>query len=82
MVGGRLKGEGTYVHPRLIHADVWQKPTQHCKTNILQLKINWDFPGGPVVKKSTFPCRGHGFNSWLGDSDSASRRATEPVCHN
>ena len=24
----------------LIHADVWQKPTQHCKAIILQLKIN------------------------------------------
>ena len=25
----------------LIHADVWQKPTQHCKVIILQLKINF-----------------------------------------
>ena len=24
----------------LIHVDVWQKPTQHCKAIILQLKIN------------------------------------------
>ena len=24
----------------LIHVDVWQKPTQYCKTIILQLKIN------------------------------------------
>ena len=30
--------EGTYVHLWLIHVDVWQKPTQHCKANVLQLK--------------------------------------------
>ena len=35
--GGR---EGTYVYLWLIHADVWQKPTQYCKAIILQLKIN------------------------------------------
>ena len=39
-VGGRFKREGTYVYPWLIHVDVWQKPTQHCKAIILQLKIN------------------------------------------
>ena len=38
-VGGRVKREGTYVRPRLVHADVWQKPTQHCKAIVLQLKI-------------------------------------------
>ena len=38
--GGRLKREGTYVHLRLIHIVVWQKPTQHCKAIILQLKKN------------------------------------------
>ena len=26
--------------PVLIHVDVWQKPTQHCKAIILQLKIH------------------------------------------
>ena len=31
--------EGTYVYLWLIHADVWQKPTQYCKA-ILQLKRN------------------------------------------
>ena len=46
--------------PMLIHVDVWQKSTQHCKAIILQLKINKikkiyiysfrDFPGSPVVK--------------------------------
>ena len=30
---------GTYVYPGLIHADVWQKPTQFCKAIILQFKI-------------------------------------------
>ena len=29
-----------YVYLRLIHGDVRQKPTQHCKAIILQLKIN------------------------------------------
>ena len=39
-VGGRVKKEGTCVYLWLIHIDVWQKPTQHCKAIILQLKIN------------------------------------------
>ena len=39
-VGGRFKREGTCVYLWLIHADVWQKPTQYCKAIILQLKIN------------------------------------------
>ena len=38
--GGRFKREGTYVYLWLIHADVWQKPTQYCKAIILQLQIN------------------------------------------
>ena len=29
-----------YVYLWLIHVDIWQKPTQYCKTIILQLKIN------------------------------------------
>lgn len=28
---GRIKREGTYVYLRLIHADVWHKPSQHGK---------------------------------------------------
>ena len=39
-VEGRFKREWTHVCLRLIHVGVWQKPTQHCKTTILQLKIN------------------------------------------
>ena len=37
---GKFKTEGTYVYLQLIHVDVWQKPTQHYKAIILQLKIN------------------------------------------
>ena len=37
---GRFEREGTYVYLWLIHVDVWQNPTQHCKVVILQLKIN------------------------------------------
>ena len=37
-MGGSFKREGTFVYPRLIHVDVWQKPTQFCKANSLQLK--------------------------------------------
>ena len=29
-----------YVYLWLVHADVWQKPTQYCKVIILQLKVN------------------------------------------
>ena len=38
--GGRFKKEGAYVYLWLIHADVWQGPTQCYKAIILQLKIN------------------------------------------
>ena len=38
-VGGRFMREGTYVYLRLVHVDVWQKPTQYYKVIILQLKI-------------------------------------------
>ena len=36
----RFKRERTCVYLWLIHADVWQKPTEFCKAIILQLKIN------------------------------------------
>ena len=39
-VEGTIRRAGTCVHLWLIHADVWQKPTQHCKAMILQLKVN------------------------------------------
>ena len=39
-VGGTFRKEGTCVYLWLIHIVVQQKPTQHCKAIILQLKIN------------------------------------------
>ena len=39
-VGGRFKKEGTYGYLWLIHVDVWQKLSQHCKAIICQLKLN------------------------------------------
>ena len=34
-------GWGTYVHPWLIHVNVWQKPLQYCKViNFQLIKIN------------------------------------------
>ena len=38
-VGGRFKRGETVVYLWLIHGDVWQKPTQYCKTVMLQVKI-------------------------------------------
>ena len=40
LVGGKIKKVGTYLCLRLIHIVLWLKPTQHCKSIILQLKIN------------------------------------------
>ena len=40
--GGRFKREGTSVYLWLVHANVWQKPTQCWKAVILQLKIKAD----------------------------------------
>ena len=34
-VEGKFRREGTYVYLWLIHVDVWQKPAQYCKANIL-----------------------------------------------
>ena len=36
---GRVQEGGDYVYLWLTHVDVWQKPTQHYKAIILQLKI-------------------------------------------
>ena len=35
---GGVQDGGTYVHPWLIHVDVWQK-TKYCKVISLQLKL-------------------------------------------
>jgi len=38
-VGKKVQeGGDIYIYLWLIHVDVWQKPTQYCKTIILQLK--------------------------------------------
>ena len=37
-LGGRFKREGTYLYLWLIHIVVWQKPRQHCKATVPQLK--------------------------------------------
>ena len=49
-VGGRFKREGTCVYLLLIHAVVWQRPTQHCKAIIFQLK-------NIKRRESEFPCQ-------------------------
>ena len=41
VVGGRVKREEIYVYLWLIYVVVWQKPIQHCKAIIIQLKINF-----------------------------------------
>ena len=40
-VGRKFRRKRTYVYLWLIHADVWQKPTQYYKEVNLQLKINY-----------------------------------------
>ena len=37
--GGRLQREAVYIHLWLIRVAVRQKPTQHCKAIVLQIKI-------------------------------------------
>ena len=49
IVGGRFRREVMYIYLWLIHVAVWQKPIQHCKAIILQLK---GFPGCAVDKNS------------------------------
>ena len=36
--GRGFQGWETYVHPWLVHVNVWQKPPQYCKVISLQLK--------------------------------------------
>ena len=38
--GGRLTRKGIYVYIRPIHGVTQQKPAQHCKASILQIKIS------------------------------------------
>ena len=39
-MGGNLKGAGTRVYLRLMHVDIWQRPTRYCEAIVLQLKTN------------------------------------------
>ena len=52
-MGRKLKREGTCEHLWLIHADVWQKPTQYCKAILLQLKMNENFKNWSTLKKKS-----------------------------
>ena len=54
-VGGSLKREGTRVYRGLTQVDAWQKPTQHCKAIILQLKKN----NKKIKLKTKKPCSGN-----------------------
>ena len=51
--GERFKTEETQVCLWVTHVDVWQKPTQHCKAIILQLKkknhLNIQLPYDPAI---------------------------------
>ena len=57
---GRFKREGTYVYLWLIHVDVGQKPTQHCKAIIFQLNIN--FKKKIILKSSSFSFKCYSLN--------------------
>ena len=50
------KMEGTHVYLWLIHTDALQKPSQYCKTIILQLKRKLDIPTEwlPVTKGKNY----------------------------
>ena len=55
-VGGRFTREGTYVYLRLVHVDVWQKPTQYYKVIILKFKMQKkrnSFKTVPLKKKNS-----------------------------
>ena len=74
-VEGQLKkaGGGAYVYLWLTHVDVWQKPSQYCRTIILQLKIKksqWgNLRNNQEPEKSCHKNRAHGLGSpknwWL-----------------
>ena len=77
-MAGKFKREGTYVYLWLIHVDVLQKPAQHCKAIILQLKINFKsylkkkekrkkkkVTWWLSGKESSCHCRRHGFDPWV-----------------
>ena len=62
--GGReFEREGTCAYRWLIHVDLRQKPTQHCKAIILQFKINKFFKkeGQTNKQKRRSPSLSSGF---------------------
>ena len=68
-----FRREGTYAHLWLIHIVVRQKPTQHRKAIILQLKVK------KKNKRICLPMQGTGVRS-LVQEDFTCHRATKPIC--
>ena len=72
-VGREIKEGGTHVYVWLIHFVIWQKPIQHCKAVILQLKRNLkrsiETSLGGLVVKTELPMQGTWVqvNPWLGN---------------
>ena len=54
--GRGFKRDGTYVYLWLILTVVRQKPTQHCKVIILQLKINLKKNTKTQMEKDNLKC--------------------------
>ena len=54
-MGAKFKREGTYVYLWLIYVDVWQKPTQHCISIFLQLKISKKTQKGVRSEDTGYP---------------------------
>ena len=50
------------------HCRIEEHPGQR-KASLV--KTTRDFPGGPVVKTLSFQCRGHRFDPWSGNQESA-----------
>jgi len=73
--GGRwgwFKREGAYAYLWLTHADVWQKPTQYCKSIFLQLnmfdyffnfKLGYEVLPHPPYSPDLLPTNYHFFNN-------------------
>ena len=65
-MGERFKKEGTYVYLWLIHADVWQKPTKYCVSQVVLMVKNPPANAGDlrdlgsIPGSGRFPGGGHG----------------------
>ena len=73
-VGGRPRGQGMHDALRLTHVLVQHKPTQHCKSTILQLKIK-----NRIAYSKDYPshCDGH---LYLAEITQGGRRAIKSFC--